>query len=66
MERIQRASSCFEENGEPKPPYGLVSIGAQLEWIEVEDTPPRGDDGPMIEPVGTRLEEIVLKYRPEE
>lgn len=67
----------FEENGEPKPPNEKISIRQRLERIGAEDAPPMGDDGPMIEPVGTRLkgEEIVLlsdllekmlKYRPEE
>jgi serine/threonine-protein kinase SRPK3 len=50
----------------------------QLERIGVEDMPPpTDDDGPMIEPLGTRLEEeeivllsdlleMMLKYRLEE
>ena len=68
---------CFEENGEPKPPYVMESIREQLERIGVDDKPPRDDDGPMIEPRETRLEEeeivllndlltMMLKYRPEE
>jgi len=55
----------------------MYPIRAQLEEIGVEDRPPTRDDGPMIEPVGTRLEEEeivllndllekMLKYRPEE
>ena len=66
----------FEENGRPK--FRLkTSIREKLEMIGVEDTPPEADDGPMIEAVGTRLEEKevvllndllekMLKYRPEE
>jgi serine/threonine-protein kinase SRPK3 len=71
---------CFEENREPKPQYEnneMNTIWAQLERIGLEDIPPTRDIGPMIEPVGTRLEEEeimllsdllerMLKYRPEE
>ncbi len=68
---------CFEENGEVKPPYEMYPIRAQLEEIGVDDMPSTRDGGPMIEPVGTRLEEeeivllndlleMMLKYRPEE
>src|SRR6266576_3813899 len=35
---------CFEENGEPKPPYEMDPIQVQLERIGVEDMPPTGDD----------------------
>ncbi|KAF8331530.1 kinase-like domain-containing protein [Amanita rubescens] len=67
----------FEENGEPKPPGKKSTIQEKLRMIGAKDTPPDADEGPMIEPVGTRLEEgelvllgdlleKMLKYRPEE
>ena len=67
----------FEENGEPKPPGKKSTIRDKLRMIGEKDTPPDADEGPMIEHVGTRLEEgelvllsdlleKMLKYRPEE
>ena len=67
----------FEENGEPEPPGRKTSIREKLRMIGNNNTPPDADKGPMIEPVGTRLEEEnivllsdllkkMLKYRPEE
>lgn len=47
---------CILENGESK--FGLKrSIRDKLEMIGVKDKPPVADEGPMIEAVGTRLEE---------
>jgi serine/threonine protein kinase len=78
----------FEENGEPKPreiqklegvllPAIKSSIRQKLREIGEQDEPPEADEGPMIETIGTRLEEgeavllgdllkKMLKYRPEE
>jgi serine/threonine-protein kinase SRPK3 len=67
----------FDENGEPKDPDGKSSIREKLCEIGEEDDPPTGDEGPMIETVGTRLEdeevdllsdllEKMLMYNPEE
>lgn len=67
----------FEENGEPKPPAKKSTIREKLRMIGDKDTPPDADEGPMIEPVGTRLEagelmllgdllEKMLKYHPQE
>ena len=75
--KFEGRDEWFEENGQPKPPDEMISIRQLLEGIGAEDTPTMDNDGPMIEPVGTRLkeEEIVLladllekmlKYRPEE
>ena len=67
----------FEEDGEPKPPMIKSSIRCQLQSIGKKDEPPKVDEGRMMEPVGTLLEEEevallsdllekMLKYRPEE
>ena len=67
----------FDENGQPKDPDSKSSIREELRDIGEEEDPPRAEDGPMIETVGTRLEEEevvllgdllekMLKYDPEE
>jgi serine/threonine protein kinase len=67
----------FEEDGEPKPPMIKSTIRCQLQSIGKKDEPPKVDEGRMMEPVGTLLEEEevallsdllekMLKYRPEE
>ena len=67
----------FEENGEQKPPGKKTTIREKLRMIGDKDTPPDADEGPMIEPIGTRLEEgelvllgdlleKILKCHPEE
>jgi serine/threonine-protein kinase SRPK3 len=67
----------FEGNGEPKPPGKKSTIREKLRMIGDKDTPPDADEGPVIEPVGTRLDEgelvllsdlleKMLKYSPEE
>ena len=74
---FEKRHEWFEENGEPKPPGRKSTIQEKLRMIGDNDTPPDADEGPMIEPVGTRLEEgelvllgdlleKMLKYRPEE
>jgi serine/threonine-protein kinase SRPK3 len=72
-------SEYFDDNGNPKLQGGRKNIRAQLYSIGTEDFPPHPgkQDGPMFEPLGTRLseEEVdlmddllgkMLKLRPEE
>ncbi len=67
----------FDENGQSKFLHKKNSIRKMLREIGEEDDPPRAEEGPMIETVGTRLEEVevellgdllerMLKYNPEE
>lgn len=66
----------FHEDGQPKPPVDKSSIREELQGVG-EDEPPIYEEGPMIEIVGTRLEEEeeellsdllekMFKYNPEE
>jgi serine/threonine-protein kinase SRPK3 len=66
----------FDENGQPKCPDHKSSIRERLQSIGEKDDPPRYEEGPMIETVGTQLEEKevelfsdllekMLKYDPE-
>jgi serine/threonine-protein kinase SRPK3 len=68
---------CFHENGQPKSPDDKSSIREILQGIGKKDEPPMDEEGPMIEIVGTRLEEVevellcdllekMFKYNPEE
>ena len=67
----------FHENGQPKSPDYKSSIRERLQGIGEKDEPPIDEEGPMIEIVGTRLEEVevellsdllekMFKYNPEE
>ncbi len=67
----------FDEDGYPKSRYHRSSIREKLCQIGEEDDPPTCEEGPMIETVGTQLddEELelfdnllkkMLKYNPEE
>ncbi|KAM6503083.1 Protein kinase-like domain containing protein [Amanita muscaria] len=85
---FEHRSLWFEENGKPKPieiqeqegvllPAIESSIRQKLREIGEQDEPPYADEGPMMESIGTRLEEgevvllgdlleKMLRYRPEE
>ena len=49
------------ENGQPKSPDYKSSIREILQGIGEEDEPPIDEEGPMIEIVGTRLEEVEVE-----
>ncbi|KAF8332972.1 kinase-like domain-containing protein [Amanita rubescens] len=67
----------FHEDGQPKSPDYKSSIREKLQGIGERDEPPIDEEGPMIEIVGTQLEEDevellsdllekMFKYNPEE